>query len=89
MLIRLYTKEQLKKHNKNFAQEELERLGKKRIREIKVFHARKKAKSNYLKMVQMKNDLILIKDKFDRIDADTTRRTKEIKKNNRNISNKY
>ena len=84
----LYTKEQLKKHDRNFAQEELERLRKKRIREIKVFHARKKAKSNYLKMVQMKNDLILIKDKFDKIDADTTRRTNEIKKNNRNISNK-
>ena len=76
----LFTKAQLKKQGTNFFQEELERLKKKKIREIKVFRSRKNAKNNYLKMIQMKNDLTLIKDKFDKIDNETTHRTMEIKK---------
>ena len=75
----LYTKAQLKTQGKNFAQEELARLRKKK-REIKVFHSRKNAKINYLKMLRMKNNLVLIKDKFNKIDIDTTNRTLEINK---------
>jgi hypothetical protein len=85
----LYTKAQLKSQGKNFAQEELARLRKKKIREIKVFRSRKNAKINYLKMLRMKNNLVLIKDKFNKIDIDTTNRTLEINKKikKRNESN--
>ena len=82
----LFTKEQLKRQGKNFAQEELMRLRRKKIREIKVFHSRKKAKDNYLKMIKMKNDLALMKDKFDKIDFETTNRTIEINKRKRNLT---
>ena len=77
----LFTKAQLKKKGTNYFQEELERLKKKKMREKKVFHSRKTAKMNYLKMVKLKNNLIIIKDKFDKIDSETTHRTIEIKKN--------
>ena len=83
----LYTKAQLKIQGKNFAQEELNRLRKKKIREVKVFRSRKNAKINYLKMIKMKNNLILIKDKFDKVDIETANRTIEINnKQKRNIS---
>ena len=81
----LFTKAQLKREGKNFSQEELQRLRKRKIREIEVFNSRNNAKNNYLKMIKMKNDLKLIKDKFDKIDMETTNRTIEIKKN-RNIN---
>ena len=76
----LFTKAQLKKQGTNFFQEELERLKKKKIRAKKVFQSRKKAKINYLKMVKMKTNLDIIKDKFEKIDSETTNRTIEIKK---------
>ena len=82
----LFTKEQLKREGKNFAQEELMRLRKKKIREIKVFHSRKNIKDNYLKIIKMKNDLALMKDKFDKIDFETTNRTIEINKRKRNLT---
>lgn len=79
----LYTKGQLKREGKNFSQEELQKLRKKKIREIKVFRSRNNSKMNYLKMVKMKNNLILIKDKFDKVDIETRNRTIEINKKNK------
>ena len=83
----LYTKSQLKRQGKNFSQEQLEKLRKKKIREIKGFHSRKNTKMNYLKMVKMRNNLILIKDKFDKIDIETRNKTIEINKQKKNIIN--
>lgn len=83
----LYSKAQLKRQGKNFAQEELERIRKKKFREIKVFRSRKNAKINYLKMIKMKTDLALIKDKFEKTDISTTNRTLEINNKIRNIKN--
>ena len=82
----LFTKEQLKREGKNFAQEELMRLRKKKIREIKVFHSRKNIKDNYLKIIKMKNDLALMKDKFEKIDTETTNRAIDINKKKRNLT---
>ena len=83
----LYTKAQLKRQGKNFSQEQLEKLRKKKIREIKGFHSRKNTKMNYLKMVKMRNNLILIKDKFDKIDIETRNKTIEINKQKKKIIN--
>ena len=78
----LYTKSQLKQLGKTFFIEELERIRKKKIREMKVFKARKNTKENYLKMIKMKTSLSVIKDKFDKTDA------KARKINDKNINKK-
>ena len=65
----LYTKSQLKQLGRTFFIEELEKIRKKKIRDMKIFKARKNTKENYLKMLKMKTSLSLIKDKFDKTDA--------------------
>ena len=62
----LYTKEDLKKEGKNFTQDELERLKKKREKQLIVQHNREKIKNNYFKMIKLENDLANIKDKFNK-----------------------
>ena len=78
----LYTKLQLKQLGRTFFIEELEKIRKKKIREMKVFKARKNTKENYLKMIKMKTSLSLIKDKFDKTDANARKR------NGKNINKK-
>jgi len=73
----LYNKSQLKQLGRTFFIEELERIRKKKIREMKVFKARKNTKENYLKMLKMKTSLSQIKDKFDKTDANARRRNEE------------
>ena len=60
----LYTKGELKKEGKNFTQNEIERLKKKREKQLIVEHNRQKIKDNYNKMVKLENDLTDIKQKF-------------------------
>ena len=60
----LYTKGELKKEGKNFTQNEIERLKKKREKQLIVEHNRQKIKDNYNKMVKLENDLTNIKKKF-------------------------
>jgi len=60
----LYTKGELKKEGKNFTQNEIERLKKKREKQLIVEHNRQKIKDNYNKMVKLENDLTDIKKKF-------------------------
>ena len=62
----LYTKEDLKKEGKNFTQDEMERLKKKREKQLIVEHDREKIKNNYFKMIKLENDLSNIKDKFNK-----------------------
>ena len=78
----LYTKLQLKQLGRTFFIEELEKIRKKKIREIKIFKARKNTKENYLKILKMKTSLSLIKDKFDKTDANARKR------NGKNINKK-
>ena len=60
----LYTKNQLKKQGRNFTQDELDRLKKKREKELKGIKNRMKIKNNYIKMLKLENDLNTIKTKF-------------------------
>ena len=60
----LYTKGELKKEGKNFTQNEIERLKKKREKQLIVEHNRQQIKDNYNKMVKLENDLTDIKKKF-------------------------
>ena len=62
----LFTKEELKLQGKNFSRDELERLRKKRKKELIVFNSRKKTKDNYYKILRLENDLTSIKDKFEK-----------------------
>lgn len=77
----LYTKGELKHEGKNFTQDEIERLKKKREKQLIVEHNRKKIKDNYNKMIKLENDLADIKKKFN----DTN--FKVMKKNNKFIYN--
>ena len=70
----LYNKLQLKQLGRTFFIEELEKIRKKKIREMKVFKARKNTKENYLKMIKMKTSLSLIKDKFDKTNENARKR---------------
>ena len=62
----LFTKEELKLQGKNLSRDELERLRKKRKKELIVFNSRKKTKDNYYKILRLENDLTSIKDKFEK-----------------------
>ena len=72
----LYNKWQLKKEGKNFTQDEMERLKKKRQKEEIVEHNRQKIKNNYNKMIQLKIDLSIIKDKFNKTNHRVTENEK-------------
>jgi hypothetical protein len=72
----LYNKWQLKKEGKNFTQDEMERLKKKRQKEEIVEHNRQKIKNNYNKMIQLKIDLSIIKDKFNKTNDRVTENEK-------------
>ena len=77
----LYTKGELKKEGKNFTQNEIERLKKKREKQLIVEHNRQKIKDNYNKMVKLENDLTDIKKKFNNTNL------KIMIKNNKFINN--
>ena len=61
----LFSKFELKLQGKNFSRDNLERLRKKRKQEKIAIKNRQKIQDNYIKMVQMENELSNIKDKFD------------------------
>ena len=77
----LYTKGELKKEGKNFTQNEIERLKKKREKQLIVEHNRQKIKDNYNKMVKLENNLTDIKKKFNNTNL------KIMIKNNKFINN--
>ena len=62
----LFSKEEIKLNGKNFSRNEIERLRKKRQKELIVFNSRKKTKENYNTMLRLENDLTSIKDKFNK-----------------------
>ena len=67
----LYTKGELKKEGKNFTQDELEKLKKKRQKQLIVEHNRQKIKDNYNLMIKLENDLTDIKKKFNKTNIKT------------------
>ena len=75
----LYSKFELKKEGKNFTQDELDRLKKKRRKkeqELIVDHNRQKIKDNYIKMIKLENDLSNIKDKFNKTNLKVIQKSK-------------
>lgn len=62
----LYSDFELRKEGKNFSQDELENIKKKRKKELIVIHNRQKLKDNYIKMLKLENDLTNIKNKFNK-----------------------
>ena len=60
----LFTKNELKKRGRNFTQDEMEKLKRKKEKELIGIHNRLKIKNNYNKMLQLENDLYNIKNKF-------------------------
>ena len=75
----LYSKFVLKKEGKNFTQDELDRLKKKRRKkeqELIVDHNRQKIKDNYIKMIKLENDLSNIKDKFNKTNLKVIQKSK-------------
>ena len=75
----LYNKFELKREGKNFTQDELDRLKKKRRKkeqELIVDHNRQKIKDNYIKMIKLENDLSNIKDKFNKTNLKVIQKSK-------------
>ena len=75
----LYSKFELKREGKNFTQDELDRLKKKRRKkeqELIVDHNRQKIKDNYIKMIKLENDLSNIKDKFNKTNLKVIQKSK-------------
>ena len=75
----LYSKFELKKEGKNFTQDELDRLKKKRRKkeqELIVDHNRQKIKNKYIKMIKLENDLSNIKDKFNKTNLKVIQKSK-------------
>ena len=62
----LYSDFELRKEGKNFSQDELAKIKKKRKKELIVIHNRQKLKDNYIKMLKLENDLTNIKNKFNK-----------------------
>ena len=67
----LFTKRELKEKGKNFTQDELQKLKKKKEKQLIVEHNRKKIKDNYNLMIKLENDLTDIKRKFNKTNINT------------------
>ena len=67
----LYTKGELKKKGQNFTQDELEKLKKKKQKQLIAEHNRQKIKQNYNLMIKLENDLKDIKKKFNKTNMNT------------------
>ena len=79
MEITIIKKRKIKKEGKNFTQDELDRLKKKRRKkeqELIVDHNRQKIKDNYIKMIKLENDLSNIKDKFNKTNLKVIQKSK-------------